>query len=176
MASEEASPRPGKRKRGFDADNEEPDIKSEGSDSGADLFVSRTDKSAQEDDADGTSSAIEDDQISDFSFDCEYEECEEPWPTCIAYDSAFSQLKCDLNSIPRAALKIIDESGCHSQRVLSLRKNALELTTVPRSNREKIALLGNTGAGKSSLLNSVLDRPGFARAVSTSPALHRMRH
>lgn len=159
-------PSSSKRKRDKKNDIEDGDIKSE-EESSDELFV-RDFENHEENEGEDAASDEDHDSPEEILNDCEYDESVEGWPSCVAYDGAFEQLREDLNSLPREALKIIDASGCYSQRALSLRERADELTRLPRADREKIALLGNTGAGKSSLLNSLLDRPGMARAVGSS--------
>lgn len=155
----------GKRKRDRLDDTEDVDIQSEHSNS--DLFVAnRSDDGIEDVQDDGFNETSEgEDSLGDMDNECEYDEGGEPWPACVAFDLDFANLKEHLSQISNTAMKIVDDSGCQSQRALSLRKNACQGTNVPRSNREKVALLGNTGAGKSSLLNSLLDRPDLARAV-----------
>ena len=59
--------------------------------------------------------------------------------------------------------------SCDSTHVQNFQTKATELQNIPRPQPPKIALMGDTGAGKSSLLNSVVDIPDLARAVRVHP-------
>ena len=99
---------------------------------------SLSDESDEEDDSKGDEG---------LTGECSYEECEEAYPECVAFDKDFAQVGNDLISIPKAAMDIISKGNCDSKRVENCRSNAEEIATIPRPKREKICLLGNTGAG-----------------------------
>ena len=100
------------------------------------------------DDLDDSDEEGGDDDDQSVTGPCEYEEDDEPLPKCVAYDKDFAQVGEDLMSIPHAVAAIVDRNGCQSRRAQSCRSNAKGLTTMPRNKRDKIALLGVTGAGE----------------------------
>ncbi|KAH9845227.1 hypothetical protein Tdes44962_MAKER01237 [Teratosphaeria destructans] len=143
----------GKRKHLDDHDQEEEDVKP---------VISDSDDSDLDDDSEGDSDV----GGGEGTGVVEYYEHAEPLPNCVAYDSEFRQLSQDLIDIPLSALKILQKSSCNNKRVQSCQHNAGTLTTIPQVQKEKVAMLGSTGAGKSSLLNSLLDMPGLAKAMA----------
>lgn len=148
-----------KRKRNNDINDEEEDVKP--------IILSSEDEGSASDDSDSDSSEDEDtDEGDDAAGICEYYEAVEQFPAYPAYDKDFSQVSLDLTGIAKTAAKIIDDDGCNGIRVQSCRRSAKALADVPRAKREKIALLGQTGVGKSSLLNSLLDMPDLAKSMA----------
>lgn len=141
---------PGKRKR--DADGEDDDIFSQPAAGTTDLLSFENGDEEEEDD-DDSEDELEDDDDESIVGPCEYEESVEPFPTCVAFDKDFAQVAQDLVSIPAKVVQIIDDNGCTSRRTQSCRSNAFSLARIPRVHCEKIALLGNTGAGMASLPN-----------------------
>lgn len=129
-----------KRKRdGFDeAENSDIEPKVEKTDSDSEL----TDL----DDLDNLGET-EDEETNGLSGNSHYEESSEPLPKRAVYDPEFHEIRRDLNVPPAQVIEIIDRSGCNSQRVLNLRSNAEELVRMPSTRREKVAIVGNTGAG-----------------------------
>ncbi|CAK3974892.1 Hypothetical predicted protein [Lecanosticta acicola] len=149
----------GKRKRCGEDESKE-DVKP--------IILSDSDDDAG--DSDGSDSESTDDEDTDrnegINGPCEHNEDDEPFPDCVAFDKDFVQVGEDLTSIAKSAMEIIDENGCESSRAQGCRKNADELTQIPRAKREKVAFLGSTGVGKSSLLNCLLGIPDLAKAMS----------
>lgn len=134
---------PGKRKR--DTNDEDNDYALQRAEGSTDL-LNLEDGDDYSDDDDSESESDDDDES--ITGPCEYEESSEPYPRRAAFDKDFAQVGQDLVSIPSQIVDIVDDSGCDSRRAKSCRKNANELARIPKAHREKIALLGNTGAGK----------------------------
>lgn len=140
-----ASNTPGKRKRDRNDDDEE--ILSQaaaGSAGPPDLDDGVDDDSENEEYSEDECSDDDDESIMG---PCEYDESTEPLPSCAAFDKDFTQVGQDLMSIPARVVEIVDSNGCESRRAQSCRDNADDLARIPKPSREKIALLGNTGAG-----------------------------
>ncbi|KAI7283963.1 hypothetical protein KC345_g2598 [Hortaea werneckii] len=151
----------GKRKRTDDCDDEEavkPEVAGEKAGS--------SDGSEDSDDNDSSTSDEDSDTDGDSTGLIEHHEDSEGFPDRVVYDEAFAKTVAELSDIANRALKILRESQCTSKRVRGLTTNAEELSQVPKPKCEKVALLGNTGAGKSSLLNSLLGLPDMAKAMA----------
>ncbi|KAI7220454.1 hypothetical protein KC343_g2819 [Hortaea werneckii] len=173
----------GKRKRS----NEDDDYVSDG-DEGEGLFVSDTDDdfdlgyddsddyyedeagSNIEDDIQpheeiGTTATLED-EITTGTIDPDaiYSERGEAYPKSAAYDEAIPKIKSAYTGIAQQVLNIIKTNPCNSAVLAKFVAKSADLTTIPKSKSVKIALLGEMGTGKSSLLNSVIDIPDLARA------------
>ncbi|KAI6808123.1 hypothetical protein KC332_g13506 [Hortaea werneckii] len=152
-----------KRKRTDDDRDDEEVVKPELAGQEADI----SDDSEDSDDDDDTGTSDEDsDMDGDSTGVIEHHEDSERLPARSVYDGAFVKTVAELSDIAKRALKILRESQCSSKRVRGLTTHAEELSQVPRPEREKVALLGNTGAGKSSLLNSLLGLPNMAKAMA----------
>ncbi|KAI6870639.1 hypothetical protein KC338_g2956 [Hortaea werneckii] len=151
-----------KRKRtDDDCDDDEavkPEVAGEESGSG--------DGTEDSDDDDSSTSDEDNDTDGDSTGLIEHHEDSEGFPDRVVYDEAFAKTVAELSDIAKRASKILRESQCTSKRVRGLTTHAEELSQVPRPEREKVALLGNTGAGKSSLLNSLLGLPNMAKAMA----------
>ncbi|KAI7383354.1 hypothetical protein KC336_g18393, partial [Hortaea werneckii] len=122
------------------------------SDNGEDVEYGTSDEDS---DADGGSTGV-------VLHNEDSEEC----PKYAVYDKEFVKTVNELTDIPKRALKILYESECTSKRVRGCTSNAEDLSQFPKPKREKVALLGNTGAGKSSVLNSLLGLPNMAKAMA----------
>ncbi|RMX97892.1 hypothetical protein D0868_10403 [Hortaea werneckii] len=127
------------------------DSKDDGDNGEADEY----DTSDEDSDADGESTGV-------VLHNEDSEEC----PKYAVYDKEFVKTVNELRDIPKRALKILYESECTSKRVRGCTSNAEDLSHFPKPKREKVALLGNTGAGKSSVLNSLLGLPNMAKAMA----------
>lgn len=134
-----------KRKR--DAADDDESTFSHPTAASSDLLSFQEGNEDSEDDEEDSDDESGDDDDQSVAGPCEYEESSELFPRCAAFDKDFIQVGQDLVSIPARVVDIVDASGCDSRRAKSCRKNADGLTQIPRADREKIALLGNTGAG-----------------------------
>lgn len=113
--------------------------------------------------------------------DAIYCEGKETYPKLPAYDPVFSETETGLTGIVEHIIDLVDRFPCKSTYVKNFRAKAEGLRAVPRPQPMRIALLGDTGAGmlvrtlsasalltvagKSSLLNSIVDVPNIAKAV-----------
>ncbi|KAI7480340.1 hypothetical protein KC357_g4002 [Hortaea werneckii] len=173
----------GKRKRSNDDDDYVSD-----SDEGEGLFVNDTDDDfdleycdSDDDYKDEADSNIEDDiqphegnettaMVEDeipprkIDPDAIYSERGEPYPKLSAYDEAIPRIKYAYTGIARQVLSIIEKNPCDSAALAKFVAKAPDILCIPKPRPVKIALLGETGVGKSSLLNSVIDIPDVARA------------
>ena len=138
----------GKRKR-LDADEDEEEVKTVINEESINISSDEEGSGADESDDSDDEVEVEEEDGGGITAECEYFEDGEPFPECAVYDKDFTQVGTDLTSISKTAIDIIDLSQCDNKRVQSCRNNATELSILPRSKREKIALLGKTGAGKS---------------------------
>lgn len=132
-----------KRKRTDDDCDDDEAIKPEiaGGEAGS------SDGSEDSDDDDSSTSDEDSDADGDSTGLIEHYEDSEGLPDRPVYDEAFVKTVAELSDIAKRALKILRESQCTSKRVRGLTTNAEELSQVPKPKREKVALLGNTGAG-----------------------------
>jgi ABC-type glutathione transport system ATPase component len=96
-----------------------------------------------------------------------YDDGTEDRPCHPVYDKAFAQVETDLAKMAMNVIKIIEQSGCRNDRAKGCLEKARWLLNLPDTKKEMIALIGESGVGKSSLINSLLSIPKLARAVST---------
>lgn len=94
-----------------------------------------------------------------------YDESQEPFPACVVYDSGIEDIRKRLTLIPNAILQILPEDSIKSKSLNMHIAKAKEISEFPKTAGIKIAILGNAGAGKSSLLNAVTDIPELAKSV-----------
>lgn len=159
----------GKRKRDDLDETRDAEVKLEETSEEAITF---DDGESDSDDEDESEEDGSDDDEDDVTGECQYYESSESYPPCVAYDPEFARIGQRLINIPAEVMTIIDESGCKSARAQSCRGNAEELAHIPRSRREKIALLGNTGVGRSYALPAMTNnltkiRQEFTAELST---------
>lgn len=95
-----------------------------------------------------------------------YDSSLENYPEHPAFDKDFQQVLDDLEGIGKRAQKIINDSSCNNRRVQGCRSNAIAASSAPEPPIFNIGLFGDTGSGKSSLINSLLDMPTLAKAMS----------
>lgn len=134
-----------KRKRTDDDRDDEEAVKS-GMD-GEETGTSDGSEDSDDDDDDCSTSDEDSDKDGDSTGVIEHHEDSEGFPHRVAYDQAFKDIVTELTGIAKRALKIFHESQCTSKRVRGCTAHAAELSQFPKSKREKVALLGNTGAG-----------------------------
>ncbi|KAF2206960.1 hypothetical protein CERZMDRAFT_102810 [Cercospora zeae-maydis SCOH1-5] len=87
-------------------------------------------------------------RVNEVDTDVKYHEGKESYPKLPAYDPASSDIEVGLTGIVEQIVDIAEE-----------------LRAMPWPRPTRIALLGDTGTGKSSLLNSIVDVPDIAKAV-----------
>lgn len=168
------SPLLGKRKR------------SEGDDGGADnvsdvdenengLFMPDDDFIAPEDDSDEDEEepdVADDDDNSDNDREDHdtpqdpYSESSESYPQCAAYDLSIPNITERLVGIPKQVADILSRFSGSGKHVDSQIAAADKLVMVPKIAKIRIGLLGDAGAGKSSLLNSMTDIDDLAKSLS----------
>lgn len=102
---------------------------------------------SEDSDDDSSSSDEDSDTDGDSAGVIEHHEDSEGFPDRVAYDPAFNKTVNELTDIAKRALKIFHESQCTSKRVRGCTAHAEELSQFPKPKHEKVALLGNTGAG-----------------------------
>lgn len=126
----------GARKRPHDDCDDEEEVKPTTVDTDEDSDSSEEDSDDDEDDENGEGTGV-----------VEHHESSEEFPNCVAYDQGFYQISRDLTDIPKRALEILERSECNNKRIKTYIKHAEDFASPPQAKREKVALLGNTGAG-----------------------------
>jgi hypothetical protein len=112
----------GKRKRTDDVKNED-----EGG-----LFMTQ-DRTDQDDDMEETTA---------------YNEAQEEFPQCAAYDSQFEVIKGSVEQLSKEVRSVLSESPCNTPDVTKLRQRAEEVAFVPDAKCRTIGLLADAGAGQ----------------------------
>lgn len=123
------------------------------------IDVNNDDEDYDEDDDDASQQSKSDVEES-------YSERQEPYPACAMFDPDVPEIKLSLEGISKHALTVLEEHPCNNFLVEQFKRKAQELVTMRKPRAVRIALLGNAGAGKSSLLNSLTDIPGLAKTAS----------
>lgn len=94
-----------------------------------------------------------------------YNPTTETYPTCPVYHKDMPKLSSDLTEIPKKIVGILQQYACESGPVKFHQKAAEILFEIPTPKKLRVALLGDAGAGKSSVLNSLSDIPDLAKSV-----------
>lgn len=87
-------------------------------------------------------------------------------PKHVVFDKDFKQVGQDLSNRARKLKELVKQSGCENDRVKGCLEKAEMLEKIPDPTPKKIALVGDAGVGKSSLVNSLVGIPKLAKAVS----------
>lgn len=172
-----APPTLGKRQRVDDGHDAAPDLSvkqqrldGDNIDTEESLFVSQDPEPADESQLPNIESQGEESDDEELEETTEatsyYDSSLESYPEHPAFDNGFQQVLQDLEGLGKRAQKIIDDSGCQNRRVQGCRSNAIAASSAPEPPVFNIGLFGDTGSGKSSLLNSLLDMPSLAKAMS----------
>jgi hypothetical protein len=103
-----------------------------------------------------------------------YDEAIEVMPRHVVYDKDFPQISQDLSKLATSVCGIIERSGCDNDRSKGCLEKAQRLTKTPDAEKEIVALIGDSGVGKSSLINSLIGIPKLARAVSSHILCYRI--
>ncbi|KAK4990768.1 hypothetical protein LTR50_002304 [Elasticomyces elasticus] len=138
-----------KRKR--DESSEAASIKAE--DHGSNLDVSDLDEADAQDHKDANDEELE---------GCYDASCE-PHPKLAAYDPRLETIRERLERKVADIVELLLGSSSEDRQVTSLLEEAEKISTIGHPAPLKIALLGDTGVGKSSLTNAWLDMPRIAR-------------
>ena len=88
----------------------------------------------------------DEDDMEDFGL--EYDETMETFPRFPAYDPGLKKVTGSLTGIVEDILKIIEANPCNSNHVKCFQSNGKKLLHIPKPKVIRIALLGDTGAGK----------------------------
>lgn len=94
-----------------------------------------------------------------------YTEAEEDFPAHAIYDTDLAGISEQLAGLPPKLLEALQDQSCNSKQLDGHIQRARELLTVPSTDPIRVAVLGDAGTGKSSLLNSLTDIPGLAYSV-----------
>jgi ABC-type multidrug transport system fused ATPase/permease subunit len=95
-------------------------------------------------------------------------EDEEP-PESLFYERRVQEALNNARNITGRVARVLSESNMHQEQgssVQTIYQQAARLNTFEPSSCRKVGLVGESGVGKSSLINSLLDKMEFARAVS----------
>ena len=144
------------------------------------LFIPDEDKLVPENnDQDGADEGYNDDQdenseddASDAAIDGEaitqpHNEKMEAFPDHAIYDADIKSITDRLTEIPRSMAAILKPYDGDSKHMLHKTNMAKYLQSPPRHKKWRIALLGDAGAGKSSVLNSLTDIQDLAKSMSS---------
>ncbi|OQN99565.1 hypothetical protein B0A48_14707 [Cryoendolithus antarcticus] len=130
---------------------------------------STADNEADLNDASLDSEENDDDGSGDESDDSkagQYAEANKPWPSHVIYDERIPQL---FENLRQVAGQVVETFTTHKAAVKHVEEHiarARELIDLPKTTKLRIAVLGNAGTGKSSLLNAVTDCPDLAKSLS----------
>lgn len=100
-----------------------------------------------------------------------YSEDQEPLPRRACYDEDIEGITKRLSDIAKKAHELFTESANKSKTAAAHKVRADQLQVLPDTGKLRVAILGDAGTGKSSLLNSLTDTPELAKSVSDP---HRM--
>lgn len=178
MSDSATSPFLGKRKRSTEDDDVDDNV-SDVSDNQHGLFMPDDnfiapdiDTEEDNDDEDDERDVADDDDNSDNDMEDNdivqdpYSESSESYPPCAAYDSSIANIIERLVGIPKQVTNILSRYSSSGKHVDTQLDAASKLVTVPKIAKIRIGLLGDAGAGKSSLLNSMTDIDDLAKSLS----------
>ncbi|KJX94687.1 hypothetical protein TI39_contig4165g00006 [Zymoseptoria brevis] len=130
------------------------------------LRVHRSEDNDRSDsDSNGDDACDDDGGESDSDDGKNYDESVEPYPAHAAYDEEVEEVKFALTLLAMEAEKLFAKASCDTPDVRELRGKIEDVKTVPEYKRITIGLLGEAGEGKSSLVSSLADCPGLAKAL-----------
>ncbi|KAK3646554.1 hypothetical protein LTR56_000458 [Elasticomyces elasticus] len=110
-----------------------------------------------------------DEDEGDIQYD--YTESEERYPLEAIYDEGILDLHAECVKKLVEVIAIFNKHDCDTPAVKEFRLMATELQQILPTEPIKVAMLGNTGAGKSSTSNSALDEPDLAKEGSIGKAV-----
>lgn len=123
-------------------------------------------------------SLVSDDEINGDPLDDEdlgddisnYNESAEPFPKAVVYDPDFKKVHEDTLRLMGEVANIVPEESRELTRTRHLVVRSRELAEFPITRKRLINMVGKSGSGKSSLLNSMIGMPGHAKAIAGSKA------
>ncbi|KAK4631147.1 hypothetical protein CLAFUW4_03299 [Fulvia fulva] len=121
------------------------------------------DSSDNSSDSDDSSDGGDDVEVN---YDATCNERMEKLPDFPAYDQEIPRIREQLTGIVRDVCKIVEQHPCGSSHMANFSEKGKGLFKIPEPAVIKIALVGNPGVGKSSLLNYLIDIPDLARALA----------
>lgn len=98
--------------------------------------------------------------------DVVYLETQEAYPPVAAYDKDFSQALEDTVQLLHQVGAVIPQHSRQHPRFKPLVQHIIRNSCVPEPRKRRVNIFGRSGSGKSSLVNSILGRPGLAKALS----------
>ncbi|EED13693.1 conserved hypothetical protein [Talaromyces stipitatus ATCC 10500] len=99
-------------------------------------------------------------------------EDEEP-PQALFYETQFQEALTNAKNVTARLARVLSEVNSHHENdssIQSLCQHATRLSTFEPPSRRIVGLVGDSGVGKSSLINSLLDKIEFARASNSGAA------
>ncbi|KAK5700424.1 hypothetical protein LTR17_022926 [Elasticomyces elasticus] len=119
------------------------------------------DNELNDDDADDDTPEDDDDEQQHI-----HVESSEAFPGCAIYDKDIPAIKKAMTGIPKKAVEVLTGQDCSGKHAKTHMRAAQALLEIPTTKRPKIALIGNAGVGKSSLLCAVTDMLNLAKSLS----------
>ncbi|KAK3701558.1 hypothetical protein LTR37_015412 [Vermiconidia calcicola] len=108
-------------------------------------------------------SDVEDEDDEEFDDEDEtYNESSEPLPNHPYYDADVAVIENQCRTMVAGVHQILVQSSCDTEAVQAFREKAVVLEKPQEIQPIQVGLLGESGAGKSSTTNSLLDTPGLA--------------
>lgn len=121
---------------------------------------------ASDDESDGD--PLEDENLT--SNTASYNESTEPLPKAVVYDPDFKKVHKETLRLMAEVANIVPEESRGFARTRHLVTRSRELAEFPITRKRLINMVGKSGSGKSSLLNSMIGIPGHAKAIAGSKA------
>ncbi|KAL8640970.1 MAG: hypothetical protein Q9228_002174 [Teloschistes exilis] len=104
------------------------------------------------------------------NLDTPYNSIQEPLPNIPAYHPSFARLENHYEDLLEAAIKTLESSTYHDDVTDRLSKECRNLRKIQYPHAQVVGLVGDSGVGKSSLINAILDTPELALAGATGAA------
>ncbi|KAK3612909.1 hypothetical protein LTR56_028176, partial [Elasticomyces elasticus] len=117
------------------------------------------DNELNDDDADDDTPEDDDDEQQHI-----HVESSEAFPGCAIYDKDIPAIKKAMTGIPKKAVEVLTGQDCSGKHAKTHMRAAQTLLEILTTKRPKIALIGNAGVGKSSLLCAVTDMLNLAKS------------
>ncbi|KAL9585820.1 MAG: hypothetical protein Q9212_001298 [Teloschistes hypoglaucus] len=104
------------------------------------------------------------------NLDTPYNSIHEPLPNIPAYHPSFARLENHYEILLEAAIRTLESSTYHDDVTDRLSKECRNWRKVQYPHAPVVGLVGDSGVGKSSLINAILDTPDLALAGATGAA------